>query len=148
MLAQNLHKESEAVNSSELAFPTSSSSCFRALHSDCSAASLEPQHRDSERRSELADLMIGIWQSITDSCESRSSCLAYCLKLEIQAERGSKGGASGWRQRRRRRGRRLLIPSSRRRCLPDFKRRSVFLRQRRASLCPEKSSAFLCVSSD
>ena len=42
MLAQNPHKESESVNPSELAFPASSSFCFRASHPDCSAISFEP----------------------------------------------------------------------------------------------------------
>jgi hypothetical protein len=45
MLAQNPHKESEAVNTSELAFPAPSSSCFRASHSDCSAVPFEPEER-------------------------------------------------------------------------------------------------------
>ena len=47
-------------------------------------------------------------------------------KLEIRAKLGAGGEADGWGRRLRRRGMNLFIPSSRRRCLPDFKHVSTF----------------------
>jgi hypothetical protein len=54
----------------------------------------EPELIVSKKRSELTDLNPRSLEFITDTCESRSSCLVSYLKLEIQAERGSRGEAS------------------------------------------------------